>query len=260
MFMLVGALIAIIVLVRSGGTGFTNIMGSGGAPGTTTYVPPAMIVAPSIAVSPQELQQEMQLGTSSIAASTSVASALVGSGGVLSNLASSGVANSVPIIGAALSSVMSVMMAASAKRAKQATSENQAVATAVPYWDKNIANIVSLYNTGQINNVGAASLIDSAWSCYWSEVTAQIQPGRNGCNGGSVTQGPTQTFCGGKTYGAACCVGYDNLKNSNIYMKAAIAQNWNTGKPTPAVIVAVFASKYGGINRPQYTVTFSHPS
>jgi hypothetical protein len=259
MLLLVGALIAIIVLTRSGGTGFTNILGSSGSPGSTTYVPPASIINPSIAVSPQTFQQETAFAAGGIAAGTSVAESLLGSGGLLSNIASSGVANSVPIIGAALSSVMSIMMAASAKRAKQATSENQAVATAVPYWDKNIATVVSLYNSGQINNVGAAQLIDSAWAAYWSEVTAQIQPGRNGCQGGAVTQGPTQTFCGGKVYGAACCVGYDNLKNSNIYMKTAITQNWNTGKPTPAVIVAVFASKYGGINRPQYTVTFSAP-
>src|ERR1700722_11839768 len=202
MFALVAALIAIIVLTRSGGTGFTNILGSGGMPGSTPYVPPASIIAPSIAVSPQAFQQETQIATSKVAVGTGVASALVGSGGLLSNLASSGVANSIPVVGAAIGAVVSMMMAASAQRAKQATSENQAVAAAVPYWDKNIAYIVSLYNSGQITNVGAASLIDSAWSAYWSEVTAQIQPGRNGCNGGAVTQGPTQTFCGGKVYGA----------------------------------------------------------
>ena len=60
-----------------------------------------------------------------------------------------------------------------------------------------------------------------------------------------------------KGYGASCCVGYDNLDNSSIYMLQALAKaEASPGTPQSAKVVAVFASKYGGINRPQYTVTF----
>lgn len=134
------------------------------------------------------------------------------------------------------------------------------MAQAVPGWDQAVTQIVNAYNNGQLTAAQVGQAIDAIWQNYWSEVGPQIQPGRNGCQSGQVTQPSTVSFCGGTTYGAACCVGYDDLKNSNNNMKFAVQQADNTGKPTPAAILAVFASKYGGINRPAYTVTFIRPS
>lgn len=175
----------------------------------------------------------------------------------------SNVASKVPVIGQAASAILSTLISvfaqASKKRAQEATSENTAVAAAVPAWDKNVATIANYYNTGQISASGVATALDAIWANYWSEVSPQIQPGRNGCQSGQVTQPAGVSFCGG-SYGAACCVGYDDLKNSNVNMKYAVSQADNTGKPTPAAILEVFASKYGGINRPAYTVTFIRPS
>ena len=92
---------------------------------------------------------------------------------------------------------------------------------------------------------------------FWNEVGPQIQPGRNACKSGTVVQNKSgPSYCGTSGYGAACCVGYDDLDNSNINMKYAVNHAANTGKATPASILPVFASKYGGINRPGYTVTF----
>jgi hypothetical protein len=169
--------------------------------------------------------------------------------------------NAIPVVGPAVAAVANVLTsslkAASAARAKQATTENAAVALAVPGWDQAIAQIVAAYNNGGLSASQTVTLIGQAWQNYWSEVGPKIQPGRNGCQSGAVTQPSGVSFCGGTTYGAACCVGYDDLKNSNNNMVYAVNQAANTGKPTPAVILAVFASKYGGINRPQYTVTFT---
>jgi hypothetical protein len=141
--------------------------------------------------------------------------------------------NAIPVVGPAVAAVANVLTsslkAASAARAKQATTENAAVALAVPGWDQAIAQIVAAYNNGGLSASQTVTL----------------------------TQPSGVSFCGGTTYGAACCVGYDDLKNSNNNMVYAVNQAANTGKPTPAVILAVFASKYGGINRPQYTVTFT---
>jgi hypothetical protein len=166
----------------------------------------------------------------------------------------------VPIIGGIVDSLISVFSAQSQKRAAQARDENSAVAQAVPGWDANIRQIVSAYNNGQISGAQAKTLINTIWGLYWQEVTPRIQPDRNGCNGGTVDQPSNVSFCGGKQYGAACCVGYDDLKNSNNNMYAAIDLTEKNGQVAPANILPVFASKYGGINRPAYVVTFKRSS
>lgn len=171
--------------------------------------------------------------------------------------------NAIPVVGPAVAAVANVLTAslkaASQQRAKQATTENAAVALAVPGWDQAIAQIVAAYNNGSLSAAQVSQLIAQAWANYWSEVGPKIQPGRNGCQSGAVTQPKGVSFCGGASYGAACCVGYDDLKNSNNNMNFAVNNAANTGKPTPAVILGVFASKYGGITRQQYTVMFTPP-
>lgn len=187
--------------------------------------------------------------------------------------------NFVPFVGPALSAAFSViaggLMAASAKRAAAARNENQAVAAAVPGWDQGMAQTVNAYNSGQITLSEVYQLImvpqsnDSTipsgqgvlWKAFWQECGGQIQAGRNGCQSGTVIQGSTQSFCSGGSYGASCCVGYDNLKNSSVYaMQAAKAADAGGGSVTSKLFPTVFASKYGGINRNGYTVTFKKPS
>lgn len=172
--------------------------------------------------------------------------------------------NVVPVVGPALAkgfqALLSVFAAASAQRAAAARDENSAVAQAVPGWDQAIAQIANAYNQGVISAAQASAALDAVWRNFWAEVGPHIQSGRNACRSGTVVQdksGPS--YCGTAGYGAACCVGYDDLDNSNVNMKNAIARTENTGKPAPALVLPVFASKYGGINRPGYTVTFARP-
>jgi hypothetical protein len=229
----------------SGQSGQVNIPPQG-------YVQPPdvqAVVSPiqSIGIASAGVKSGVQVAQSAISALSTVGST------------ASAIGKALPIVGAAVAGILAVFQAESAKRAKQATSENSAVAAAVPGWDQNVTVIVNAYNSGQITAAQVSTAIDAIWKNYWSEVGPQIQPGRNGCQSGAVTQPSTVSFCGGSTYGAACCVGYDDLKNSNNNMKAAVASADKSGKPTPAIILPVFASKYGGINRPQYTVTFIRP-
>ncbi len=179
-----------------------------------------------------------------------------------------------PILGAAFGILAGGLMQASAKRAAAARNENQAVAAAVPGWDAGMAQVVSAYNQGKINLDEVFQLImvpqinDSSipsgqgimWKNYWKECGPQIQSGRNGCQTGTATQPANQSWCGG-SYGASCCVAYDNLKNSAVYaMRAAKQADENPGTAvTSQVFPTVFASKYGGINRPGYSVTFKRP-
>jgi len=177
--------------------------------------------------------------------------------------------NAVPVVGPALSAVAnaltSAFAAASKRRAQQATSENQAVANAFPGWDQSMLSIQTAYNNGTISLQQALGLVDLAWSNYWQEVTPQIQPGRNGCQGGAIpkaqadSQFPGMRQCSG-SWGAACCVGYADLANGANSIKAALTNTENTGTPSVASIPAVYASKYGGANRAAYTLTFTRPS
>lgn len=175
----------------------------------------------------------------------------------------------VPIVGQALSAVVQtltqIFAQASAKRAKQAVNENTAVAAAVPGWDQSMLQIQTNYNNGGLTKAQAFTLVDLAWANYWNECGPQIQPGRNGCQGGQMPkaqadqQFPGLAQCSG-SWGAACCVGYADLANGANSIKAALTQTDNTGSPAVAIIPAVFASKYGGSNRAQYTLTFVRPS
>jgi hypothetical protein len=180
--------------------------------------------------------------------------------------------NFVPIAGPVLSAAFSViagsLMKASAQRAAQAKNENSAVAAAVPGWDAGLAQVVAAFNAGQITAAEFQSFIMTPgsnpsgqgvlWTNFWNEVTPQIQPGRNGCKGGTVQQNKSgPSYCGpaGLSYGASCCVGYDDLDNSSINVMNTLNKGGGT-----ANILAVFASKYGGANRPAYTVTIKPPA
>ena len=183
--------------------------------------------------------------------------------------------NFVPVVGPVVSSIFNALsgglIAASAKRAAQARSENAAVAAAVPGWDKAVSQVVAAYNAGSITAQEVYQFMASPqtarfgitsssqgilWKNYWNETSPQIQPGRNGCHSGADPHVPTgDPYCSG-SYGASCCVGYDDLDNGQLYICQAVQQA--EAAPGTAVtstmIPKVFASKYGGIDRPGYSV------
>lgn len=188
--------------------------------------------------------------------------------------------NFIPVVGPAVSAVAGLifgsLMKASAQRAAEARNENSAVAKEVPAWDNGVQQIVAAYNSGKITaneavyglqtpRTGGSGVL---WQAYWNVVGPQIQPGRNGCKSGTVQQNPSQSFCSGNaasagmSYGAACCVGYDNLDVGSSYLVAALRQaDANPGRSiTSQQVPTVYGSKYGGINRPGYSVTFRKPS
>lgn len=216
----------------------------GAASGTAPYT----IVPQGINVAPSGNTTQLQVtAASGINAGLGAAQAAL-------KTASSSLATAIPIIGAAFSAISSALIQASAKRRQQAVSENQAVAAAIPGWDQAITQIANGYNNGSISAQQAIQLIEQQWALYWSEVSGVIQPNRNGCRSGTVTQPKGVSFCGGD-YGAACCVGYDDLRNSSNNLEYALQQTDSTGKPAVASILPIFASKYGGTNRQGYIVT-----
>lgn len=173
----------------------------------------------------------------------------------------------------AFDSIVNIFAAQSALRRKQATTENTMLQKAVPGYDAEIAQVVNAYNQGRLTasqvlmffaspQTQGAGITSSGsgivWQTFWADMTPVIQPGRNGCQSGSVPH--TVSFCtGDKRYGAACCVGYDNLDNSLLYLCQALIATENDGQPHAAQVVAVYGSKYGGINRPAYSLTLQKP-
>ena len=236
---IVAAIIAFFFLSRQGGFS----LGGSTYGGSALPPPPATPVAPTVG---NTLQNENQAAT-----------------------AAGNARNAIPIVGPALSqtftAIKNALFQASAQRAKLAINENVAVGNAVPGWDAAMTQVQTGYNNGSLSASQAAQLVDLAWANYWSEVGNAIQPGRNGCQSGSLSkqqadkQFPGLKQCSGD-WGAACCVGYAALANGAVNIKAAIALTENSGKSAPAYITSISASKYGGINRAAYTLTFTRPS
>jgi hypothetical protein len=214
------------------------------------------------------------------AQAASVSPALIGSSvgvglqGAQMALSSAGssLAGAVPIVGGVFSAIFGALMAASAKRAAEAKNENAAVAAAVPGYDNGVTQIVAAYCDGQITEAETETLLNQLMVNYWSEVTPQIQPGRNGCSGGTSCPGPAnpnssmnvattapRTYCSG-SIGAACCVGCSNLQLGVSNMEYAVRQADANGGSVKALIPQVFPSKYGGTARAQYMVIFTKPS
>jgi hypothetical protein len=171
----------------------------------------------------------------------------------------------IPVVGKALASaftsIYNSIMAGHIQRTKEAKDENSSLTAAVPQWDKDIKTIVQGYNSGGLSAAQVVQLFGVARANYWAITGPHIQPGRNGCQTGSIPkdvadkQFPGMKQCTGD-WGAACCVCYADLDNSFNNMKAALAITEKSGKAATANILAVFPSKYGGISRPAYTVTF----
>jgi hypothetical protein len=159
-----------------------------------------------------------------------------------------------PIVSAVYSAISSIFLAASKKRAAEAENENAAVANFLPAFDQGVTTIVTAYNKGQITNTEAVQLFETLWSNYWSECTPQIQPGRNGCNSGTLINASGSNFLCSGSWGAACCVGGGVIRPSIYHLENAINLNASTGQPQKAYVQPVYPSKYGGTARQGYYV------
>jgi hypothetical protein len=225
-----------------------------GAPAPNAQAGPPVVVVPPNA---QAIQADQQTNTAVVS-------------GVATGLNAIPVAG--PAIGAAFKALSSVLLAASAARAKAATTENAAVAAGLPGWDTAVGQIAAAYNNGGITYTQAQQLFVTTLQNFWAEMQGKIQSGRNGCNYGtncppSVNPSSDQStaivgassYCSG-SIGAACCVGCADLALSVSNLQWAVAQAAKTGQPASAFIQTVFASKYGGANRAAYNVTFVPPA
>lgn len=203
-------------------------------------------------------------GIASAAVSAPSSFAALGLTGAAAGAAVAGI-GAVVAIGAAL-------LAAHEARKKQATSENAAVNVGVQGFDSDLKTVNTAYNNRSLDAQDAMKLVQQVFSQYWELVTPVIQPGRNGCNGGSsCPPWPAKgSGCSG-SIGAACCVGCYDLAGAPTPFAFTAAQGGN-GSPmyygiggTLAVLAqgggtvlyqAVVGSSYGGKNRAAYTLSW----
>jgi hypothetical protein len=166
---------------------------------------------------------------------------------------------------AGVSSLISGLAQGHKIRMQQATDENSAMNLGVQGYDQSLQAINAAYVARQINAVEAIQLVQTVMQNYWAEVTPHIQPGRNGCQGGSSCPPwpASGNGCSG-SIGAACCVGCYDLAGGpepanfsgygTMYFGimgtiAVLQQGGGTVYYQPVV-----GSKYGGRQRNAYTL------
>jgi len=262
------AIVAAFLLYKSGALANLNLgalLSPSGVPTTATGTVQAPVatttVAPTYQAGLTQTSQEVAGGLQAGVASTKVAVSSLQTAGDITSSTAQAVGTAIPIIGAAVSVIAGVLIAASQKRAKEAQNENQAVGAAISQgYDPALRQANAYYNsTGDAN--GTNQLFTQIMANYWSEVTPVIQPGRNGCQGGALPWrgNAGNQDCSGD-WGAACCAGYADLIPGIQGAQSAIAINQKTGAPSVSIVPTVYPSKYGGISRPSYTLTWSAPA
>lgn len=207
-----------------------------------------------------------QLGYFGAAAQIVGASAPIAAAGTTAILAAdTSVGAAAGPIGAAVGAVVGIiagLLAGHELRAKQAKNENSAVNIAVNGFDSDVRQIQQAFSSGQIDASGVLQAVATVMPGYWTVVTPQLQPGRNGCNSGSSCpiEVPGKQPCVG-SIGAGCCIACYQLTpgitGPNGIVAAVQGQSQSAKGPYVAEIPQVFGSSYGASSRAAYTLDFT---
>src|SRR5271163_3407953 len=161
-------------------------------------------------------------------------------------------------------------LAAHSARLAAAKSENAGIPPVVAAFDADVAAIVAAYNNGQAN---ASTCIQA---CQSVDANIQSNLKANITKNGVAIPGTAWTAATGlagkcdKTCTAGCCVYYGDLGPVLSLMQIAMGGaggSWGRNDKRLTLtttggtiqVPEVFASKYGGQNRPAYTITLSTP-
>jgi len=165
------------------------------------------------------------------------------------------------------------LLAQHSLRLKDAKTENAAIPPVVAAFDADVSAIVAAYNSGQATPATCAQ----ACAAVDANIRSSLQNGTVSAGGKPIpgtAWNSTSGFAGkcDKTCTAGCCVYYGDLGPVLSLMTlvmggAPLYQQWGAKDPrlqltsTGAVITVpeVFASKYGGQDRPSYQITLTRP-
>jgi len=186
------------------------------------------------------VQGAAQIGGGAVAGSTALANtSIAGVSGAALGAITAGIGVAVTIF--------AVLWSRHQMRAKQAKDENSSVNLGVSGFDSDVQVINQQYNAGNIDLQTALKAVQQAYAQFWAITTPHIQPGRNGCTGGSSCAGMIATAKTGKQSctgdkGAACCIGCVPL-----YYSLYDPGNWTGASPQgPGIVTVLMAG--GGVS------------
>lgn len=192
--------------------------------------------------------------------------AMQGAGMALDQLKRFG--SAIPVVGGVLESIAGAFLAAHQQRAREATSENAAVDNFITKgFNPGVVQVANAYNARQISADDALRLLDQLWQSYWAEVGPVIQPGRNGCQSGAAIDyapghppsGGPGSWCGRSGWGAACCLGAEQIGSGLGRLGRAILQVDQQGGSQTVAFAPINPNKYSNFSAPGFSVTVYGP-
>lgn len=192
-------------------------------------------------------------GTGSAGLSTSVKEQVTGEAVAVTSL------NAVPVVGPALAAIGSVVLGAHVAKLKDATSENQAVDSAIPAFDIDLQTLVTAINNGQYSpsqgSVAAATMNSQLYNYFHSLVG---KPGTAWSGTPLPCGAPSQSTAkcnSGCTVG--CCI-YNNCiaQPMDCLIKGLAG---SPGSSTTIAVPEIYPGKYSTYTRPAYSLTLTIP-
>lgn len=168
----------------------------------------------------------------------------------------------------ALIGIIAGLWAAHNARVSGATTENQALSSAVAAWDQSMRAIFQAANAGQVTAAQASAQVTSVYQNFWASMCPYTKgPGRAdtsncGANCGSGQPNPAG-WCAGtegghkcdKSCTATCCVGCQDIYPSMLWAQQVLASP--TGGTVQVCNVA--GASYGYSGRSSYSLTYTPP-
>jgi hypothetical protein len=210
------------------------------------------------------LQQEAQNGSIT---GLEVGSGISAATGIAQTLNESvAAAGAIPVVGAAVSAVASILLAQHTARLKGATNENQALDQAIPAFDADLAEIAAAYNAGTATRAQTISGFQQVDAQVYAYLKAQVgAPGTAWDGTGKCTKSCT----------AGCCVYYNDLHSAiagpDLKVQGGIVMDGATGLvpalQSPAAggrcwVPEVYPpsdTAYGNYSRAGYYITLTAP-
>jgi hypothetical protein len=167
----------------------------------------------------------------------------------------------------ALVGIIAGLWSAHEARAKGATTENQALNSALTAFNSSLQAIFSAANSGQVTGSQAAGVCQQALQSFWTGMAPYTSgPGRADASNGGTNCGTVNPSapCTGMLNGhycnssctATCCVGCQDL-TPTVYMAVQLL-NSSTGGSIQTCNVA--GSKYGATGSAPFTLTYTPPA
>lgn len=175
----------------------------------------------------------------------------------VSNLLSSTsqtLSSAIPIVGSVVGAVGGALLAAHTQRMQDAKSENQAVATAIPNWQKDFVTIARAGNFSRAYRIAQCDLLNQQTQAYLQKQVGRPGTAWNGspsgCPGSDVPRTENGAHPCDKTCTVGCCIYYNFLEPAVDCLKKRIAKGGNQA----AGCATIPGNKYGFPVFPSFTV------